>query len=178
MSRSITNKDIEFLRNLQQEIQVGDKEATAAPNFWMIQQSDSIYGDKLNNPDGMVVIDSSSGESQEIQYDFEIVKKYLIENEICNEQELSDCAEVLELLDHAKENLGEFIVLEYQNYEYLASNALFLTKDECKKHLAENSHHYHEEAHSYGMCGWRSHNFARLMDIVPNVDFSTLEVKQ
>ena len=52
---------------------------------------------------------------------------------------------------------------------------MFLTLREAEEHLKANYYHYTPQAHTYGMCAWRSPEVAQLIKLLHTVDFDELE---
>lgn len=51
---------------------------------------------------------------------------------------------------------------------------MFLTQIDAENHLRANDYHYHEEARTYCMYGWRNPRFERLINILSKTDFDSM----
>ena len=78
---------------------------------------------------------------------------------------------ILELLN------DEVKVFYYKEMDVTVPNCVFLTQIDAENHLRANDYHYHEEARTYCMCGWRSPRFEKLISILSKTDFDDIEVK-
>ncbi len=56
----------------------------------------------------------------------------------------------------------------------ISDNSMFLTLSAAEAHLKENHYHYDEQAHTYAMTAWRSPQVERLYDVLHEVDFRAL----
>src|SRR5699024_3890544 len=50
--------------------------------------------------------------------------------------------------------------------EFIVPDTLFLTKQDAKRHLEMNKHHYSSKAHTYAMTAWRSNSMRVLWDVL------------
>ena len=56
----ITKEEIEFLNKIQKEMNTQDHLSQADPRYWTIRDYTKIYGDSLNNPEGICIYDTNS----------------------------------------------------------------------------------------------------------------------
>lgn len=176
--RDITQKDIEFLAKLQEEMKTQSHDCQAAPRFWVVAQTEKRIGNRDSN-DGCVVI---NGEGTELGETIEEVKSFLKENldeddyESLNLEEFdedSDLYEIANHLEHAYPGAG-YQEWYYLNEHVIKESTFFLTKRECKEHIKANYYHYNDTVHTYAMTAWRSPQVETLYEILENVDFSKL----
>lgn len=180
----ITEDEIRFLKELQKEMNTQDSCGQADPRYWVIRDFDKVYGEKLNNPDGLTVYNSDDGnEVCEIEYRMfgsskmadEILKELeeqeyeLSDNDkqtICDAYDLDSLIEALEELD--------FSVMQYEIVpKYFG---MFLTQKAAEEHLRANYYHYSGNATTYAMTAWRSKEADMLYKILHSVDFEQLNM--
>lgn len=180
----ITEAEIQFLKKLQEEMNTQDHVGQADPRYWVIRDYDKVYGDDLNNPDGIAIYDSDSCNTlMEVEYQScrvdEVIKEILkrLEEE---DYELSE--ETIEniklaydfssLVEYLKETEDyEFTIMEYQ--EIPVDKGMFFTHEAAETHLKSNAHHYCDHAHTYAHTAWRSKE-EQLWSILQTVDFDEL----
>lgn len=176
--RNITQKDIDFLAKLQEEMNTQDHDCQASPRFWVVAQTEKRIGNRDSN-DGCSVI---NGEGLELGETIEEVKKFLKENldeesyEALNLDEFNEDSELYEIarhLEHAYPGEG-YQEWYYLNEHVIKESTFFLTKRECKDHIKANYYHYNDTVHTYAMTAWRSPQVETLYEILENVDFSKL----
>lgn len=179
---NITKEEVEFLKNLQKEMNTQDNVGQANPRYWVIRDYGKIYGENLNNADGITVYDADACKTIfEIEYRFfqiqemtnkviEALEKdeYDLSEEdrerIANSYDLGSLCEALEEMN--------FTVLEYE--EYPIEKGFFLTHKAAQEHLRLNHYHYSDAAHTYAHTAWRSCE-EKLWDILQKVDFNSLD---
>lgn len=180
----ITEDEICFLKDLQKEMNTQDSCEQADPRYWVIRDFDKVYGEKLNNPDGLTVYNSDDGnEVCEIEYRMfgsskmadEILKEleeqeYELSDDdkqtICDAYDLDSLIEALEELD--------FSVMQYEIVpKYFG---MFLTQKAAEEHLRANYYHYSGNAITYAMTAWRSKEADMLYKILHSVDFEQLNM--
>lgn len=59
----MTKEEVDFLLQLQKEMNTQDSLGNADPRYWVIRDWDKTYGKNLNNSDGILVFDNASGET-------------------------------------------------------------------------------------------------------------------
>lgn len=196
----LTKEDIAFLKDLQKELNTEDTVGTASPRFWVIKQPERIYYVDRDEADYYVFVDDDHQEltleelknyledvyddnlksvdikdgvlSFEYLGEFsEEIEEYTIDfnNSTLNSRDSVD--KVLELLEL------EVSVIYYKEVDATVPNCMFLTQIDAENHLRANDYHYHEEARTYCMCGWRSPRFEKLISILSKTDFDDIEVK-
>lgn len=180
------NEDIQFLKDLQQELLTQEIDGQAAPRFWSIMDYRTVPG----NPD------YDSGETQYFFNDgdhvefntFIELKDFLeeyYEEDIENDDELKDLlsnenGDLDELWEYVEDNLNEdgyFSSCFVKEEEYIKQDTMFLTKAEAKRHLEMNHYHYSPKAHTYAMTAWRAPKVERLLKILESFDWDSIEAK-
>lgn len=165
--------DIEFLKELQVELNSQDNDSQAAPRFWTVGDYRWVECDEENAERHSVYL-PDDGESHEINY-------FL--TDLLEKEELS--AEALEAFKEisCEDSAFEWIQEHYDDgaslhpekkEHFIRQNTMFLTKDEAKQHIKSNHYHYSDGAHTYAMTAWRAPKVERLLKILSEFDFGTL----
>ena len=191
----ISNDDIKFLRELQKEINTEDNGGTANPRYWVIRQPERIYHVDEDEADYFEFID----ERDRYKLTLEDLKDRL--EDLCDDNlksvEVKDGVLTFEYFEEWLEDVEEYKV-DYNNYnrdgrdkilellefdvtviyyseiDVTVDNCMFLTQIDAENHLRANDYHYHEEARTYCMCGWRNPRFERLINILSKTDFDSM----
>ena len=158
------------LKRIQIELDTQDTNGQAPPQYYTIRDFAHVYGDKLNDPDGIIIYSNYSGEPimtfdiGEIE-DESVIKKLInyikenvddIDENAIDEDVQSSYQDVCDLIDRLQEQYPDFDIY-YQQYQTIPQDSnFFLTKKAAQKHLEENSHHYSEKATIYSHTIWRS----------------------
>ena len=175
------NEDIEFLKELQNELKTQENDCQAAPRFWVIRDykydvTEKGYHDRVH------VYDTYGADGE---YEVEEFAKLRLEGgSSCDlsSDELDELRSITaeysifresNLLDWFEEKTDATIVYE-REVSVIKQNTMFLTKQEAKDHLKGNSHHYSNKAHTYAMTAWRAPKVARLLSILENIDWDAL----
>lgn len=182
MLRSVTKKDIEFLKNLQHEMLTQETDYEAPSRYWVVAQHERNYGCAADCSYGSSMFDPSAAELvgdtvDEVKkhvsgyYDFEFDEE---------DEEVSEIIDLEDLAKYLNKNLEDGFYVSYYslNHSVQQEGTFFLTKRECQEHIKYNRHHYNETVHTYANTIFRSPQVEKLYEILENVDFSTLEVKQ
>ena len=195
VKEKLSNDDVNFLKELQKEINTEDNGGTANPRYWVIRQPERIYHldedeadyymfldeydhqeltledlkEKLEdlNDDNLKSIEIKDGELTFEYFDecLEEVEKYKVDYDNCYRDGLIKISELLEF---------EVRVIYYSEIDVTADNCMFLTQIDAENHLRANDYHYHEEARTYCMHGWRNPRFERLINILSKTDFDSM----
>lgn len=174
------DKDIQFLKELQNELNTQEHDFQAAPRFWAIMDYRKVPGHE----------DYDSGEYEYYHNDgdhvafhsFEELKEFIeeyYEDEIDDEVRWYLSEGDFDFLwqyiiDNMNDN-GYFGSVFVKEEEFIVPNTMFLTKEEAKRHLELNHHHYTSKAHTYAMTAWRAPKVERLLKILNEFDFDSLK---
>lgn len=199
---SLSKEDIEFLKELQKEMNTQDNCGTANPRYWGIKGVERIYHIEPSEADGFELYDSDGcdtvGETLEEVWEYieenilpEVSENDGIEYKVVDnigifgntkgisyidedgeEQILEDLEDIQEWLD--EHGYSEYKLIYYKLVSKIYENAIFLTEKDACEHLKANAHHYDSTAHTYCLCGWRSPRFERLIKILSTTDFDEL----
>lgn len=180
----ITKEEIQFLKNIQKEMNTQNTVSQADPRYWVIRNYEKVYGESLCSADGIAIYDDG-GASLVLEIDYpcfgidSVIEKILNEF-IGQEYELEDdTIENLKLsydISSLKDALNEikeynFLICEYQ--EIPKDEGMFLTHEAAVQHLKKNEHHYSDNAHTYAKTAWRSSE-EMLWKILQTVDFDKM----
>lgn len=172
------NQDIQFLKELQNELRTQDIDSQAAPRFWTVgdyewvearDESAVRYSVYLPYIAEAYVLDDYL---EKIKEDSELSKEALTEL-----QEIEDD------YDHAIEWIQKYIdeeaeLIPERKVHIIQPNTMFLTKAEAKRHIRLNKHHYTSEAHTYAMTAWRAPKVERLLEILETFDWDSIKENQ
>lgn len=176
----MTKEDVEFLIELQHELNTQDNDGQADPRFWGIIEEKDVpcyegQGDKIHLFDDW---ESYSGDEL-VQYiidyyydDFDDDQK----EEWDNVDKSDDYAIKEFLIDNDFFDYGDFYETE-KKHILSEETGCFLTKRACQLHIDQNGYHY-SKPHTYAMTAWRNPEFERLLHILKTTDFSKLIDKE
>lgn len=188
--RKITPEEIDFLVNLQKEMNTQDTCGNADPRFWVIKGNERIYRVE-DDADGWVLIDNDSpsdilasnekelfsyirdevlpdvnedmGNIWEIKFDY---GKILIES--IGEEYKGTC-EVIEWLNEYTS--GNYKQVFYMDVDKIYPDTLFLTQKAAENHLKSNHYNYDANAHTYAMTAFMSQELETLWKILQEVNW-------
>ncbi|PFL28091.1 hypothetical protein COJ26_27745 [Bacillus thuringiensis] len=175
-------KDIQFLKELQQELLTQDIDCQASPRFWALMDYKWVvtaegYEERTSlffaNDCTAVIVDEYVKEiiNDEIEHE-------LTEEQIEDLKELQEFASEYDLVEWIKENIDEDCYLVYEKEEpFIVENTMFLTKEEAKRHIELNKHHYTSKVHTYAMTAWRAPKVERLLNILETFDWESISTK-
>lgn len=198
-SYNLTNEDLDFLIELQNEMLTQDHVGQAAPRFWVVATDkyqelgteDCFDGTNLySSDDAEVVCDGNMSSILEYvfcHYSKELEEKNIIFTDKGNfylaefgededHEESIFCSE--ELLDFLREHgiiSDMYDLIYYRNVHHVYPNTMFLTNRSCKEHIRANHYHYNDDAHSYAMTAWRSPEVEHLFNILDKIDWKTMK---
>lgn len=195
VKEKLSNDDIKFLKELQKEINTEDNGGTANPRYWVIRQPERIYHLDEDEADYYMFIDERDRheltledlkdkleflcddnlKSVEVKngvltFEYfeswlEDVEEYKVDYDNCNRDGRDKILELLEF---------DVSVVYYKEVDVTVDNCMFLTQIDAENHLRANDYHYHEEARTYCMHGWRNPRFERLIKILSKTDFDNM----
>lgn len=195
VKEKLSNDDIKFLKELQKELNTEDNGGTANPRYWVIRQPERIYHLDEDEADYYMFLDEydhqelsleelkvmledtdddnlKSVEVKDGVLTFEYFDKYLEKIETYdidfNNLYTDGRDKILELLEFEVE------VIYYSELDTTVDNCMFLTQIDAENHLRANDYHYHKEARTYCMHGWRNPRFERLIKILSKTDFDSM----
>lgn len=169
-------EDIEFLRELQHELNTQETDGQAAPRFWGIietikRPSPEGYGEPtFYNPDDF------------LNYTLEEFVQTIEEDFLTNNNDLKslweeiDKSDVDDVQDFANDVLGLDVDIVYMDDVELISQqtGCFLTKRAAKQYL-ENNYYHHDNGRTYAMTAWRNPEFERLLNILQTMNIDDIK---
>lgn len=170
----MTKEDIDFLKELQNELKTQDNDSQASPRFWVVAENNREYGIESGYADGEIACgaDEDSWETVDEFIAFLIENGYLSEDQIDKKYDY-DFKEIIEMLDDS-----DFYTCGYRNnYDVVAPDTMFITKRSCKQHIELNHYHY-KEPHTYAMTAWRNPEFERVLKILTDTDWDKIKLKE
>ncbi|KFN02057.1 hypothetical protein D0U04_13600 [Bacillus clarus] len=178
-------KDIQFLKELQQELKTQETDGNASPRFWVIKDYRFVPGNEKYD----------SGHEERFFNDGDYVKfskfselKEFLEEYFEGEIEEAELQELFSdenknfdgLWEYVEDNLnddGYFDTVFVKEESFIVEDTMFLTKEEAKKHIELNKHHYTSKAHTYAMTAWRAPKVERLLNILETFDWESISTK-
>lgn len=198
--RLITKKEIDFLKQLQFNMNTQDHVCQADPRYWVIRDYDVIYGKDIYKCNGREIFFNNDTlvEDKEIGYDldklFELIKKRLIERDYISEEEANNqfteevitrildySCDCYELIDNINEEiLGSSYFTNYDElleiceyYLYPKDYSIFFSHQEAKDYLESHEYNFTKHAHTYALTT-ESSDINKLFKILHEVDFDSL----
>ena len=198
--RNLTKEDIDFLLDLQTELNTQDNAHTSNPRYWVIRDSRFVECYE-GNMDTFQVYDSKNAEivATGVEEFYNYLQELIEESEITIEYKLvltkGIWNEQIEL--HSEDGLEESLeyIYDFKNFvediegishleflpvkeeKFTCNNEMFLTQIDAENHLRENSYHYGKDARTFCMSSWRSPRYKQLLKILSEVDFGKIEVE-
>lgn len=166
--------DIQFLKDLQAEMNSQDTDIQADPRFWTVgdyrwvpcpDDCSERYSVYLPN-DGEAPTISDFLENLDREELDDAAREALAE--IDTEDHDAVLGWIQEHYDEGASMIGE------RKEHFIRMNTMFLTKAEAKRHIEANHYHYTKEAHTYAMTAWRAPTVERLWKILREFDFDRL----
>lgn len=170
------NSDIQFLKDLQVELQQQDDDGQASPIFWTVGDyrmtpcPDGCHDDyfiNAPNRDYYGSLDELLNDIREEEYE-----DY---SDDIKEEFLEISCEIT-ALDWLMKNYDEETeLIPVKEEHFIHPDTMFLTKAEAKKHIELNYYHYSSKAHTYAMTAWRAPKVERLLSILGTFDWDSIK---
>ena len=178
----IMNKDIQFIKDLQKEMNEQENDGQAAPRYWSIMDY-KWEPTSEDHAERMCLYDCEEGEAHTTESYLDDILERHLEGEFTAEevQELKDAIEMgsdNDVFEWVKDydNKEQIYPVYETEVSFVAPNTMFLTKEEAKKHLRLNHYHYSKKAHTYAMTAWRAPKMERLINILEQFDWDSVKV--
>lgn len=193
----LQEEEINFLMELQKEMNTQDNVGQAEPRFWVIQGSEKHYGIETGYEDGSeLVLDTDT-----VATDMISAARYIQEDLLAEINDTDGIQRIVELeegifhptlvvkweedgyedsitFDHMEgvadwlNEMGyEYRVVNYMIERKIYPNTMFLTQKAAEEHLKSNYYHYSEDAHTYAMTSWRNPETEKLWKILREIDW-------
>ena len=183
----LNKEDKQFLKELQHQMLTQDTVGQASPRFWVVRHKVRQYGiEDGYDIDGEEVIYNyeklaenlkelceylrDNEDDLEIEYHEEILFEYVNIVKDDEEQCFYDTKELVEYMIEELDYNNSLYLVNYKDEYVIAENTMFLTIEECKRHIEFNGYHYNEP-HPYAMTAWRSPQVKRLYEILVNTNW-------
>ena len=168
-------KDIRFLKELQEELKTQETDGQAAPRFWVIIDFQTAvcldgYHDEYH------VASVKREYSDEVYALLEDIEADELDN-LSEEAKESfndiGCAiPVIGWLQEYWSDDAELIPVKLE--EFICPNTMFITKREAEEHIKANHYHYSAKAHTYAMTAWRAPKVERLLKVLEKFDWDSV----
>lgn len=202
LKSKLSQDDINFLKDLQHELNTQDTVGQCNPRFWVIKGTEKIY--RVEDADGYELYDTDCCEV--IASNMKEIAEFIKDNEldeicecdgrmreityeppmfgfgsgtihIITKEDDYDNEETLENLNDIKEWLEEntncnYEVISYKIVPKIYEDTMFLTQKDAEDHLRANDYHYSNDAHTYAMTAWRSRRVEKLIKILQETDWN------
>lgn len=169
-------EDIQFLKELQNELKTQENDGQASPRYWTVGDYKMV-----SCPDGCqdeyhVNLPNREyfGEINELLKGIEEDKLDEFSDEAIDEFKEIGCED--SAIDWIKERYDEDAELIPVREEHIVHpDTMFLTKAEAKRHIELNHYHYSPKAHTYAMTAWRAPKVERLLKIIETFDWDLIK---
>lgn len=170
------NEDIQFLKDLQVELNTQDNDCQASPRFWTVGDYRMVdcpegyqdsYHINASNQDYYGLLDDLLDQIKEDEFED-------YPDCAADEFEAIDCE--VSAIDWIREYYDEDAeLIPVKEEHFIRPSTMFLTKAEAKRHIELNYYHYTDRAHTYAMTAWRAPKVERLLKILETFDWSLIE---
>jgi hypothetical protein len=191
--RPITKQEIDFLKQLQLNMNTQDHICQADPRYWVIRDYAKVYGENLNNYDGLEIYVYKDGgpvnvllDNSNITNDIEkmldaIINElvsclYIDKDSITEEQKqvIIDYSYDLYSMVEEFNNTVDEVELSIQQYGLIPFDTnVFFSHQEAKDYLASREYKFSSKAHTYALTT-ESSEINKLFKILHEVDFDKL----
>lgn len=170
-------EDIQFLKDLQKELQTQDHDSQAAPRFWTVGDFHMVECAEGNH-DSYRISMPNKDYYGDLNTFLEGIKNEVQDMDKYSKQakkEFTAIACEVTALDWVTEHYDEDAYLTPVREEhFIQQSTMFLTKAEAKEHIELNHHHYSERSHTYAMSAWRAPKVERLLQILETFDWDKI----
>ena len=169
MNIEISKEDLEFLKDLQHELNTQDNDGTADPLYWGVLEEKEEYvpegcGEpRISHDDGSWTLEEA------VESVNEVINEYDQDTQDEWKDIWKDDAE--DVCNFMRETLKwDFCDVYYVEKVDRISNysGAFLTKRACKQHIEKNHYHY-DNPRTYAMCAYRNYELERLLKILKTI---------
>ena len=201
----MNENDIEFLKELQNEMNNQNTYGQANPRFWVVRQTVREYGYDSDYSDNYMLYYGEGDATYETiedcyellcDFDYKLeefgyedisielndskntitIKARIEESEKHREWCLHDLYDVENFINNKLFLCDVVEIIYYKDKEEIVEDTFFLTLKECEEHIKNNYHHYNKP-HPYAMTAWRSPQVNKLYEILQNTNWDKLKNK-
>ena len=183
--RMLTKEDIEFLKDLQHEMNTQDTLGQAEPRYWGIIETERVFN--LEDGDALLINDDTGEEYLDMEGVLPYVEKVAKLTYIEGHAEHSDRGDWIDVYE-GEDNVETFFDLDdvtcwlreqgervrlthFEDVRRINPGPIFLTHRDADNHLRLNDYHYTEDAHAYAMTAWRDPTIERLWKLLQEIDW-------
>ena len=198
VKHNINKSEINFLINLQKELNTQTNDGNAQPIYWGILDYKRYYNDNgtpiLCNASEQITLESNKDIADYIRDELniyvheynnynitviEILKSDETDKDIINQHLKNDDDKILfsmnDCLEFLQDYESEWELRYYEDVEYIVPNLVFLTRQSAEDYLKAKSYHHSDDAHTYAMTALYNPIVERLWEILREVDFTKIK---
>lgn len=198
VKHNINKSEINFLINLQKELNTQTNDGNAQPIYWSILDYKRYYNDNgtpiLCNASEQITLESNKDIADYIRDELNIyvheynnynitvietLKSDETDKDIINQHLKNDDDKILfsmnDCLEFLQDYESEWELRYYEDVEYIVPNLVFLTRQSAEDYLKAKSYHHSDDVHTYAMTALYNPIVERLWEILREVDFSKIE---
>ncbi|QYJ63481.1 hypothetical protein [Bacillus velezensis] len=170
------NQDIQFLKELQQELKNQDNDGQAAPRFWTVGDYEWVEAREENAERYSVYLPYIAEAYVLDDYLLDLKEDSELSKEALTELKNDDFDDPIEWIQKYIDEEAELI--PERKVHIVRPDTMFLTKEEAKSHINLNKHHYTSEVHTYAMTAWRAPKVEQLLNILETFDWNSIKDSQ
>ncbi|QHM88835.1 hypothetical protein DXY21_02909 [Bacillus velezensis] len=166
------NQDIQFLKELQQELKNQDNDGQAAPRFWTVGDYEWVEAREENAERYSVYLPYIAEAYVLDDYLEDLKEDSELSKEALTELKNDDFDDPIEWIQKYIDEEAELI--PERKVHIVRPDTMFLTKEEAKSHINLNNHHYTSEVHTYAMTAWRAPKVERLLNLLETFNWDSI----
>lgn len=186
---NITQEELQFLSQLQTELNTQDTVGQADPRFWVLKGKEKIYrvNEDIAENYALIKDDTICETYEEIlayineqeEYKGSTIRlkkeKYALFAVTENDTKIKTCFYVSDANEWLQEHgYPEHEIVSWIETDKIYRDTMFLTEKDAAEHLRKYSYNYDSQAHTYAMTAYRSPRVEMLIKLLQTVDFSAL----
>lgn len=171
---------LDFLKNLQEQLTTQPTDGNCDPRYWGILETKRDYGYEEDAADGWVIYDGEAlSEIGNANDSASVIRELTEEYELPEEAFQTGSGsylsypddivyaanEALQKRDNRNSSYAPLQVVYYRDVNFLARDAIFLTKKACKEHIAKFGYNY-SNPRTYVMTASRCPEYEMLLDVI------------
>ncbi len=160
----LTQEDIEFLRNLANELKTQDTGAQRRPVYIQVKEPIKLWGIDTDCADGVAIFIGDSISDGIPCFTVGEAKEDLMENYEIQEHRIAHLSTFDDVQEFCKEEDIDCRIGGYNNDERF--HQFFLTFSAYEQHMRTNGHNYNHGSHSWLDSFFRNPQIERLIEIV------------
>lgn len=171
-------EDIEFLRDLQHELNTQEHDEQKEPRYWGIAENIMRPTPEGCGDAVLYVGDGGVMTCEEFAEWIERDKYYEGHEEEWSEVDVKDINDLETFARYVLKWKNVRIVWQEMKHHCIGEDSnVFLTKRACKAHIEANRHHY-SQPHTYAMTAWRNPEFERLLKILMTMNLDDVKITE